>query len=114
MQHESRHCLYLLVHIQLAEDLGRIKQVSVVNDLLDVPDQQRKVEDQWQPVSVDEEQERQESMHGSLGNDVGVQAVAEVNGVDVVAVVDIMSASCTQNQGQDDLRVISDGRRRVG
>lgn len=34
-------------------------------------------------------------MHGSLGDDVGVQAVAEVDGVDVVAVVDITSASGT-------------------
>lgn len=56
------------------------------NVLLDVPSQQRQVQDQRQPVSVDKEQEGQESMYGSLGNDVCVEAVAEVYRVDVVAV----------------------------
>lgn len=92
---------YLLVHVQFAEDLGRIQKVRVVHNLLDVPAQQRKVEDQWQPVSVDEEHECQESMHGSLGDNVRVQAVAEVNGVDVVAVVDVASASCRPKVGTD-------------
>lgn len=101
--------LYLLVHIQLAEDLCRVKQVGVVNDpiastsalyypsylakltgpshvLLDVPRQQGNVEDQRQPVAVDEEQESQEAMYSSLGDDVGVQAVAKVDRVDVVTV----------------------------
>lgn len=55
-----------------------------INVLLDIPSQQRKVEDQRNPVSVNEEQKRQESMYGSFRNNVGVEAVAKVNGVDVV------------------------------
>jgi hypothetical protein len=53
--------------------------------LLGIVSKQRQVEDQRQPVSVDEEQERHESVDGDFGDDVGVEAVAEVNGVDVVA-----------------------------
>ena len=54
--------------------------------LLDVPGEQRQVENQSQPVAVDQEQEGQETVHSSLGDNVGVQAVAEVDGVDVVTV----------------------------
>ena len=98
---------YLLVDVQLAEDLGRIQEVSVVDDssgeavshawtlveqvgegisriLLDIPAQKREVEDERQPVTVDEEHEGEEAMDGSLGDDVRVQAVAEIDGVDVV------------------------------
>lgn len=52
--------------------------------LLDVPAQKREVKDERQPVTVDEEHEGEEAMDGSLGDDVGVQTVAEVDGVDVV------------------------------
>lgn len=75
---------YLLVDIQLPKDLGRVQQVGVVNNLLDVPGQEREVQDQRHPVSIDQEQQRQETMYGSLGNNIGVQAVAEVDRVDVV------------------------------
>ncbi len=44
------------------------------------------VEDQRQPVPVDEEEEGQEALYGGLGDDVCVQAVAQVDGVDVVTV----------------------------
>ena len=54
------------------------------NVLLRIPGQQWKVDYQRNPVSVDEEQEGQESMYGGFGDDVGVQAVAKVDGVDVV------------------------------
>jgi len=76
---------FLLVDVQLPEDLCRIEEVSVLEDLLDVPDQQRQVEYQREPISVDKEEECQKSVHGGLGDDVGVEAVAEVDGVDVVA-----------------------------
>jgi hypothetical protein len=76
----------LLVDVQLAEDLGSIQQVGVLEDLLDVPGEQRKVQDQSQPISVNEEEEGQETVYRSLGDDVGVQAVAEVDWVDVVAI----------------------------
>lgn len=100
---------YLLVNVELAEDLGGVKQVSVVDDptillvrrrykkrianvLLDVPGQERQVEDQRDPVSVDEEEEGQETVNGGLGDDVGVESVAEINGVDVIAVENRVSS----------------------
>lgn len=55
--------------------------------LLDVPAQERQVENKRHPVSVDKEEEGQETMHSSLGDDVGVESVAEVNGVNVVTVI---------------------------
>ena len=53
--------------------------------LLSVPCQEGQVEDKRDPVPVDEEQEGQESVNGGLGDDVGVEAVAQVDGVNVVA-----------------------------
>jgi hypothetical protein len=76
---------FLLVDVQLAEDLGSIQQVGVANDLLDVPSEKRNVEQKRQPVAIDQEKECQESVYGSLGDDVGVETVAEVDRVDVVA-----------------------------
>lgn len=91
--------------VELAEDLSGVEQVSILEDpsasqsailrsqprrewysLLRVPGDERKVEDQWQPVSVDQEQEGQERLNGSLGDDVGVETVAELDRVDVVTV----------------------------
>lgn len=100
---------YLLVNVELAEDLGGVEQVSVVDDptillvrrrynkrianvLLDVPGQERQVEDQRDPVSVDEEEEGQETVNGGLGDDVGVESVAEINGVDVITVENRVSS----------------------
>ena len=95
------------MHIQLAEDLGRVQEMGVVEDpaqrvseepdvsarglnagplLLDIPGEQRYVEDEGHPVSVDQEHEREESVDGNFGDDVGVEAVAEIDGVDVVTV----------------------------
>lgn len=59
--------------------------MCVVNDLLDVVTEEGKVEDQGNPVPVDQEQKGQEAMDGSFGDDVGVQTVAEVDGVNVIA-----------------------------
>jgi hypothetical protein len=100
--------IYLLVDIELSENLGGIKQVGVVNNsssklvsknpfhaaaiiwlegrsLLNVVSKQGQVENKGNPVSVDQEQKGQEAMNGGFGQDVGVEAVAEVDGVDVVA-----------------------------
>jgi hypothetical protein len=55
------------------------------NRLLCVPCKHRQVEDQGDPVTIDKEQNSDESVDGSFGDDVGVEAVAEVNRVDVVA-----------------------------
>lgn len=71
--------------VQLSEDLGGIKQMCVVNDLLDVVAEEGKVENKGNPVPVDEEQKGQEAMDGSFGDDVGVQTVAKVDGVNVIA-----------------------------
>lgn len=94
---------HLLVHIQLAEDLGGVQQVLVIIDpdvrlvysskttsrsryaLLRIECHQRQVEKDGKPVSIDDKEEGQESVNGGFGDNVGVEAVAEVNGVDVVA-----------------------------
>lgn len=52
--------------------------------LLDVPAEERQVKDKSQPVAVDEEEEGQEAVNGSLGDDVCVKAIAKVDRVDVV------------------------------
>lgn len=58
-----------------------------MNILLDVPAKKRQVENKRHPVSVDEEEEGQETMHSSLGDNVGVESVAEINGVNVVTTI---------------------------
>ena len=57
--------------------------------LLSIPSEQRQIEDQSNPVTVDEEKDGQEGLDGSFGDDVGVEAVAEVDRVDVVAVPEV-------------------------
>jgi len=94
---------FLFVDVELAEDLGSVKKVGVVNDLLDVPGKKRQVEDQGQPVAVDQEQEGEETMNSSFGDNVGVEAVAEVNGVDVVAL------QITVHDSEEDLQEQVDG-----
>jgi len=94
---------FLLVDIQLAEDLGGVKQMSVVNDLLNIPSKERQVEDKRQPVSVDEEQEGHETMDGDFGENVGVEAVAEVNGVDII------TFEIAVHDGEEDLEEEVDG-----
>ena len=59
--------------------------LGIGNLLLDVPGDKRHVEYERQPVSVDKEEEGQETVDGDFGDDVGVEAVAEVNRVDVIA-----------------------------
>ena len=53
--------------------------------LLSIPNDQRQVQQQRQPVAVDEEQGGEESVDAGFGDDVHVKAVTEVDGVDVVA-----------------------------
>ena len=99
------------MHIELAEDLGRIQQVLVIVDpvpgkawladmsitrresaaasvghnvLLGVEGQQRQVQHDRQPVAIDHEEEGQESMNGGFRDNVGVETVAEIDRVDVV------------------------------
>jgi len=75
----------LLVHVELPEDLRSVEQVLVLEDLLRVPGQEGQVKDERHPVAVDQEQEGQESVDTGLGDDVHVQAVAEIDRVDIVA-----------------------------
>jgi hypothetical protein len=53
--------------------------------LLCVPGQQRQVQDERHPVTIDQKQNSQESVYGSFGDDVGVEAVTEIDRVDVIA-----------------------------
>lgn len=54
------------------------------NVLLPVERQERQVQQNRDPVAVDDEKEGQERVNSGLGDDVGVQAVAQVDRVDVV------------------------------
>jgi hypothetical protein len=58
---------------------------EIESSLLSVPRNQRQIQQQRQPVAIDQEQYRQERVDAGFGHNVGVQAVAEVDGVDVVA-----------------------------
>ena len=60
------------------------RRYNFMDVLLDVPAEERKVKDKSQPVAVDEEQEGQEAVNGSLGDDVCVETVAKIDRVDVV------------------------------
>lgn len=66
-----------------------IRDVCVLeqNVLLNIEGHQRQVQQQRNPIPIDKEQEGQEAVDSRLGDDVGVKAVAEVDGVDVVAVI---------------------------
>jgi hypothetical protein len=110
---------FLLMHVQFAENLGRVEEVLVFEDsathsyqyphpaclsvhlvssrlvsnpregcgdsLLRIPPQKRQVQQQRQPIPIDKEQNRQESVNAGFGDNVHVQAVAEVDRVNVVA-----------------------------
>jgi len=78
---------HLLVHIQLPENLRCVEQVLVLEYLLCIPREHGQVEDECNPVSVDQEHEGEETMHGSFWDDVRVETVAEIDRVNVVAVM---------------------------
>jgi len=67
---------FLLVSVERPENFGCVEEMCVIEDLLDVKSQQRQVEDQSDPIAVDQKQDSQECVNSGLGNDVGVQAVA--------------------------------------
>jgi len=58
----------------------------ILEYLLCVPRKHGQVENEGDPVSVDQEHEGEEPMDGSFGDNVRVEAVAEVDRVNVVAV----------------------------
>lgn len=55
------------------------------HSLLHIPNHKRQVEYESRPVSIDKEKGRQEDLDAGFGDDIGIEAVAEVNGIDVVA-----------------------------
>ena len=92
--------------IQLPENFSSIQKMLVLKDpkthqpcfgrqsrdvhsLLSIPREHGQVQNQGNPVSIDEEQESQKGVNGGFGDDVGVEAVAKINGVDVVAVKNV-------------------------
>jgi hypothetical protein len=55
--------------------------------LLDVEREKRQIKQKRNPVAVDKEEEGQEAMDRGFWNDVCIEAIAEVNGIDIVAVI---------------------------
>lgn len=94
---------FLLMNVELSENLGRIQEMLVFEDLLCVPGKERQVEEQGDPVTVHEEENGEESVDSSFGDDVGVEAVAEVDRVDVVAF------QIAVHDGEEDLEEEIDG-----
>jgi hypothetical protein len=58
--------------IQRPKDLGSIKEVGIVKNLLRVETKERQVENKRDPVAVDEEEECQEAVHRGFWDDVSV------------------------------------------
>jgi hypothetical protein len=98
---------HLLVDVQLSENLGGIQKMLVVEDpkwqqvsntrldhrpeveynsLLSVEGKERQVQNDSQPIPVNHEEESQESVNSGFRDDVGIQAVTEINRVDVITV----------------------------
>lgn len=73
------------MNIQLAENLRRVQKVLILEDLLRIERQERKVQHDRDPIAIDDKEEGQERVDGSFGDNVGIQAVAQVDRVDVVA-----------------------------
>lgn len=57
----------------------------MLRSLLSVPRNQWQIQEQRQPVAIDQEQYCQEGVDAGFGHNVGVQAVAKVDRIDVVA-----------------------------
>ena len=69
--------------------IGKRERAQVIvgmNILLSIPNDHRQVQHQRNPISIDEEQEREERVDGGFRDDVSVEAIAQIDGVDVVAV----------------------------
>lgn len=69
--------------------------------LLRVERQERQVEENREPVAIDDEEESQESVDGGFGDDVGVETVAQVNRVDVVTANEGAPVSDLQSKGME-------------
>lgn len=74
------------------------------NILLAIPGQQRQIQDERNPIPINQEEEGQESVYSGFGDDVGVQAVTEVDGVNVIAGAKLACAQ--QDAGHTVLRMV--------
>jgi hypothetical protein len=78
-------------HIQhsserLANSLGRSISWGICEYvLIPIPSHQRQIQHQRQPISIYEEERSEKGVDAGFRDDVHVEAVAEVDGVDVVA-----------------------------
>ena len=57
--------------------------------LLNVESEHRQVEYEREPVTINKEQEGQEGVDSSLGDDICVEAIAQIDRVDVVTAREI-------------------------
>jgi len=89
---------FLLMHVQFSEDLSGIKEMLVLEYLLSVPQQKWKIQENRKPVTVDEKQDGKEGVDSGFRDDVRVEAVAEVNRVDVV------TFQIAVHDGEEDLK----------
>ena len=98
---------HFLVNIEFAENFSGVEKVLALKDpagshmsircpraafacsfehvLLPVVGGKWQIENESQPVSIDQEEEGQEGVNSSFGDDIGIQTVAEIDRVDVVA-----------------------------
>jgi len=56
----------------------------VIKNLFRVIGQERQIQEKREPVTVDQEQNRENAVNCSFRDDVCIEAVAKVNGVDVI------------------------------
>jgi len=91
------------VYIQLPEDFRRVEEMLVFKDLLRIPCQERQIQEQSQPISVDEEECGKEGVYSGFGDDVCVETVAEIDGVDVI------TFQIAIHDGEEDLKEQIDG-----
>ena len=101
--------------VELPEDLCRIKEMLVLENptvrtnvrrtstqqsvcyisvLLCVVSHERQVQENGKPVSVDHEEEGQDGMYGGFGDDVGVEAIAQIDRVNIITTIRELISRC--------------------
>jgi len=91
------------VDIQFPEDFRSVEQMLVVKDLLRVVCQERQIQENCQPVSIDDKEDGEEAMYSSFRDNVGVETVAQIDGVDVI------TFQIAVHDGEEDLEEQVDG-----
>lgn len=72
------------------------------NVLLDVESEEWQIEQKCNPVPIDKEQEGQEAMDGRFRDDICVEAVAEIDRINVVAISFGKLALCSEYKHTSD------------